>query len=100
MGLACSKAIALALDGDISVKHSQRNLTIFSFTLPVKVSSIPEYEILVPKYKFLSLRKVKLSEFEHKTLLKEFLVANNMYSIHILSFKGYNTNIIGLISEV
>jgi len=36
MGLAGSVAISKEMGGDISIKHSERHLTIFSFRIPVK----------------------------------------------------------------
>jgi len=37
LGLACSETICKALNGDIKIKHSQPNLTVFSFRIPVIV---------------------------------------------------------------
>ena len=37
MGLACSKQIAISVGGDITIKESQRGLTIFAFKIPVQV---------------------------------------------------------------
>lgn len=38
MGLACSEAISSAINGDITIKHSRRGLTVFAFKIPVKVN--------------------------------------------------------------
>lgn len=35
MGLACSKSIITALNGDITIKESHKGLTVFSFKIPV-----------------------------------------------------------------
>lgn len=35
MGLGCCRKIVLSLGGDITVKQSQRGLTVFAFKMPV-----------------------------------------------------------------
>ena len=42
MGLACSKAISKAMGGDLMIKQSQRNLSVFGFKIPVRVKNLED----------------------------------------------------------
>lgn len=45
MGLGCSQQIIASLGGDITIKQSQRGLTIFAFKVPVFVQEDKQIEI-------------------------------------------------------
>ena len=42
MGLACSQQIVSSCGGDITIKESQRGLTVFGFKMPVEVRPIQD----------------------------------------------------------
>jgi sensor histidine kinase regulating citrate/malate metabolism len=39
LGLAASKSITVEMGGDIRLKYSRKNLTVFQFKIPVKVEN-------------------------------------------------------------
>lgn len=39
LGLATSKSITVEMGGDIRLKYSRKNLTVFQFKIPVKVEN-------------------------------------------------------------
>lgn len=39
LGLAASKSIIVEMGGDIRLKYSRKNLTVFQFKIPVKIES-------------------------------------------------------------
>jgi hypothetical protein len=45
MGLGCSQQIVASLGGDITIKQSQRGLTIFAFKVPAFVQEDKQIEI-------------------------------------------------------
>ena len=73
MGLACSKAIACELGGDVTVKQSQKSLTIFEFSLPVKVEETKEEEDI--NYMFYKPDStVESKAFANSNLLLKYLM--------------------------
>ena len=83
MGLACSKQIACKLGGDIMIKHSEPNLTIFCFKIPVDVARSDEENEYTWKY---SSGRNQNIESIGSNLLRNYVKTSKISSVKQMEF--------------
>jgi len=78
LGLAGSRSLTLAINGDIKIKESRKFLTVFAFKIPVEV------DIPLDSDEFLNQDYTKVEQLKGNTRtihpeLKDYLIRKNLF---------------------
>lgn len=88
MGLACSQIITKELGGHLSIKSSEPGLTIFSFELPVKATTLQDKSVQHKSQKGFEI----LQEFESQkqSKVRQYVVQQDIEKIQKIHMKMQN----------
>jgi hypothetical protein len=88
------------MGGDIHIKHSEKNFTIFGFKLPIKKRSptnissldlLSQFKESSVSLKFLMPIKVESNTFKRNKILSKYILNQEIKLIMPLNFEKYGT---------